>query len=124
HIVFWKRKHWIIFDYRYNPLSMKKNLLAFFFLIPLLVRTSVSQNLVNNPGFEIFSMCPNNSSQLNLATGWNTSSLSPDYYDACAGSGTIAGVPENICGYQQPNGGDGYIGLLCYGSFANSYLGN
>jgi PKD repeat protein len=83
-----------------------------------------AQNLVSNPGFEILSSCPNTTSQIANATGWNTSSNSPDLFNSCNGNGTIVGMPGNICGYQQSFGGNGYMGLLCYGSFSSSYSVN
>lgn len=103
---------------------MNNKLLCILFLISLAGIKSIAQNLVSNPGFEVFSPCPNTASQLFFATGWNSSQNTPDYFDVCAGSGNTAGVPANICGYQQPASGDGYIGLLCYGSFASSYISN
>ncbi|MEO8087776.1 MAG: T9SS type A sorting domain-containing protein [Bacteroidota bacterium] len=113
---------------------MKKNLLfqcsissvvcSILFLSVLVSVNTNAQNLVSNPGFETFSTCPNNASQLDFATGWISSSYSPDYFDACGGNGTTAGAPANICGYQQPASGDGYIGMLCYGSFASTLIAN
>jgi PKD repeat protein len=103
---------------------MHKSIPVLILLWLFFPQESNGQNLVSNEGFETFSTCPNTASQLPFAVGWNTSANSPDYFHVCAGNGTTADVPDNICGFQQPYAGDGYIGILCYGSFSSSYINN
>ena len=95
---------------------MKKIFLGFVLLA--LVVTTNAQNLVENPGFEDNANCPNSTSQMENANGWFNASNSPDYYHACSGAGGDVGVPGNILGWQDTDTGDGYVGMLAYGSFA------
>jgi hypothetical protein len=37
------------------------------------------QNLVQNPSFEIHTVCPNNINQTSSAIGWSSFSETPDY---------------------------------------------
>ena len=85
---------------------------------------SKSQNLVTNGSFETFTLCPFSLGAINQATGWVVSLGTPDFYHACAVTSPLTGIPQNVCGYQQPFSGDGYAGMLCYSSFANGYNPN
>jgi len=68
------------------------------------------QNLVPNPGFETYSLCPTSFSYLNLATPWfQPTEATPDFFHACS-SPSEAGVPDNFAGSQAPHGGQGYAG--------------
>lgn len=73
---------------------------------------AAAQNLVPNPGFELFTSCPVGFSQFNgfVATWADPNMATPDYYNACAGS-FPAGVPKNGTGYQPAHGGSAYAGL-------------
>ncbi|MFM1876061.1 MAG: hypothetical protein RL266_1798 [Bacteroidota bacterium] len=73
---------------------------------------SVGQNLVPNSSFEDGYDCPFNISQF-FVNDWFNPSLetTPDYYHACSNY-PIVGIPQNICGYEFPRAGDGYIGLV------------
>ncbi|MBK9636788.1 MAG: T9SS type A sorting domain-containing protein [Bacteroidetes bacterium] len=82
---------------------------------------SKSQNLVSNGSFETFTLCPFSLGAINQATGWVVSKGTPDFYHTCAVTSPLTGIPQNICGYQQPFAGDGYAGMLCYSSFASGY---
>lgn len=75
-----------------------------------------AQDLVPNPGFEVFSSCPTFASMLDSAPPWsNPTAGTPELYHACAGSHTYAGVPANISGgFQVPHGGNGYAGLFTF----------
>jgi hypothetical protein len=103
---------------------MKKFLLLFYFLV--LSANVFGQNLVPNPSFEIFDTCPNNQGQLNYATGWNSFSESPEYFNACNPCDSVwAGcfsVPFNWGGYQLAATGTGYAGLYTYES--HTWLNN
>src|SRR5579872_2092415 len=69
------------------------------FVFAFVFTNTNSQNLVNNGNFEIYSVCPNAGSQITYATGWNTASLSPDYFNSC--SNTSLNVPNTAFGWQQ-----------------------
>lgn len=72
-----------------------------------------AQNLVPNSGFETFTNCPTTQDQLNFAPPWSKpTGGSPDYYNACAGSGPFIGVPVNGLGNQAPHTGNGYAGFI------------
>lgn len=80
------------------------------------VTTAISgQNLVPNPDFEQYDLCPNGDGQLYQAIGWvNPTQSSPDYYNTCSGAIALTGVPSNWLGYQVPHSGDGYTGIFGY----------
>lgn len=89
------------------------------------VTNSTAQNLVPNPSFEIYSSCPNDIGQIDSATGWtifgNGQSWgfsTPDYYNECAIANqwpdSFASIPYNWCGYQEPDTGKAYAGIVCY----------
>ena len=78
------------------------------------------QNLVKNPSFEQFIMCPNDWDQIDRAIGWQAYKDSPDYYNTCA-SVDACSVPKNYIGYQYPASGNAYAGLILY---VKSGLGN
>lgn len=72
-----------------------------------------AQNLVPNPSFEEYELCPD-FHQIIYVTGWNESFFnSPDYFNACA-EGSPGGVPLNGMGYQLPADGDAYAGLATF----------
>ncbi len=75
-------------------------------------------NLIPNPSFENFSVCPTSANQITNATSWiNPNTKTPDFHNACAG--TTCGntipfvcVPSNWSGSQLPNTGNGYAGIF------------
>lgn len=79
------------------------------------------QNLVPNYSFETYSACPNASSQIANATGWNYCRNTGEYLNSCSSS-IYADVPTNYFGYQQAATGQAYIGGLMYGSFSTIYV--
>jgi hypothetical protein len=54
-----------------------------------------AQNLVPNPSFEEYSICPDGTSQIDRATHWMPFRHTPDYHNACDES-EIVGVPNSI----------------------------
>jgi hypothetical protein len=86
-------------------------------LLPLLLTHAlVAQQLVPNPGFELFTTCPTFASQLDHAAPWMNPTLgTPELYHACAGSGSFAGVPANFSGgFQFPRTGQGFAGIYVF----------
>src|ERR1700742_5067696 len=64
-----------------------------------------AQNRVANPGFEHYTVCPWNQSQIDHAPAWYAAYSSPDLINACAGwncdnQQPYVCVPDNIWGYQ------------------------
>lgn len=71
------------------------------------------QNLVPNPSFEEYTLCPTNISQIDRADGWTSLSGSSDYFNACCANDSM-GVPYNTCGYQHAADGQAYAGVCMY----------
>jgi hypothetical protein len=90
----------------------------------LLLTTSVwSQNLVPNPDFEIYTVCPTN---INMGeplpcTPWQVpTGGTTDYLHVCDSGGPV-GVPTNIFGVQNAHSGSAYTGGLFYYSSWTDY---
>jgi gliding motility-associated-like protein len=78
------------------------------------------ENLVPNGSFEDTVFCPvgiNNPQA--LATWYNPTMASPDYYNSCANNG--GGVPENEWGYQFAQDGKAYVGIILYANTSGPY---
>ena len=71
------------------------------------------QNMILNPSFELYDSCPTFYAQMYLVQNWINGYGSQDYYNVCATS-NVAGVPNNIFGYQYPASGNAYTGLYVY----------
>jgi len=76
-----------------------------------------AQNRVTNPGFEHYTVCPWNQSQITHAPAWYAAYASPDLINACAGwncddQQPYVCVPDNIWGYQYAHTGYGYAGII------------
>ncbi|HRZ77945.1 MAG TPA: hypothetical protein P5248_11295, partial [Bacteroidales bacterium] len=76
------------------------------------------QNLVPNPSFEQFTMCPLTYGELDKAIPWNRPSAgSTDYFHSCSGPGSPVNVPDHYAGgHQYARTGEGYVGLTTYKS--------
>ena len=72
---------------------------------------TLCQNLVPNPSFEEFSLCPNNWGSGYYWDNW-ISIGSIENYNLCGTNGFE--IPENPLGYQVPLSGNGYGGLGMY----------
>ncbi|MCB0793162.1 MAG: T9SS type A sorting domain-containing protein [Flavobacteriales bacterium] len=83
-----------------------------------------AQNLIFNPGFELVDSCPQSPYQGfgpgQRPLGWFKVNSSPDYFNRCQQYGNFCGVPLNFGGWQEPEDGDAYSGMLTY--FHNSSL--
>jgi hypothetical protein len=90
-----------------------KILYIYIYIYISLVFFCRAQNLVPNPSFEIYTLCPNSGSQIEYAMPWTaaTSTSSTDYYNSC--SVGVSGVPYNS-GFQYPKTGNAYAGLIFY----------
>ncbi len=98
---------------------MKYIHLFIYLLFFLIAKT---QNLVPNPSFETYTMCPNSGNQIEYAIPWNaaTTNSSTDYFNSCASG--ISGVPYNL-GFQYARTGNAYAGLIFYvGTNLREYL--
>lgn len=95
-----------------------KLLILFLFLTSFLF---AQQNLVPNPSFEIYSICPDHLNQIQYAQNWEPYTVSTDYYNECADN--AVSVPINFCGYQNAFDGNAYAGLIIAhgGGSTNNY---
>lgn len=76
-----------------------------------------AQNLVPNPSFEEADTCwPYSGFYLpdEGPLAWFSGGFSPDYFQACGGYGAAYSAPLNYVGYQYPQDGEDYAGILTY----------
>jgi hypothetical protein len=95
---------------------MKKNVLILFLFFGFF--TKAQYNLVPNPSFETFSVCPNNAGQITYATGWINPTVkgNSDFFNSCS---SVVGVPSYCncnLSFQYPKSGNGYAGVWAYNS--------
>lgn len=93
---------------------MKNILISTFLLFDFI--SVYSQNIVVNPSFEIYSVCPSAGSPISDVTGWNSFKESPDYLNSCAATASCVSVPATCAGYQQAASGNAYVAIFCYGT--------
>ncbi len=72
-----------------------------------------SQNMVENPSFEVFVDCPKNLGNFNVdVANWSTpTNGSTDYFNGCS---IAMGTPKNFNGSQPADFGKGYAGFYLY----------
>ena len=86
--------------------------LVLFLCFGWCVEHVAAQNLVPNPSFEDTVYCPAGANDMGaLATWFNPTTASPDYFNACQAS---SGVPINDWGYQQAHDGNAYVSIVTY----------
>lgn len=96
---------------------IKRFILFTFLSMPLFL--TAQTNLVPNPGFEIYSTCPQYPPDGNIDRAfpwfqpWNNYNSS-DFYNSCDTVDQNMSVPFNFLGFQYPHSGNGYSGILCY----------
>lgn len=87
-----------------------------FLLCLFVVGFGYGQNLVPNPSFESYTICPNPGfTGIESANNWyNPTTYSPDYYNQCATDDPIYGngVPQNGYGFQEARTGVAYAALI------------
>lgn len=97
---------------------MKDKLIIFYFLLSL--RILGQSNLVINPSFENFTLCPSTYSEnITCTANWTSFNESPGYLNSCGGQGSYWGVPKHYFGYQTPASGNGYVGVTAFSSWPN-----
>jgi len=88
---------------------MKKTLLFTFITLFFCIAGKAQINLVPNPSFENYTLCPN--TYYMLPTDWYTCSGTPDYYNSCDTTWGF-GVPLNWAGNIQASDGRAYCGFV------------
>lgn len=79
-------------------------------------------NLVANPGFEVYEKCPKTytieDKSHKFITDWTYPTFAtPDYFNRCSESRDLGvSVPRNFAGVSEPHSGDGYAGLILSGT--------
>lgn len=95
---------------------MKKVILIALFAM-LFVNAWSQQNYAPNPSFELYTTCPGGLNHMVKCISWdNYTDASSDYFHRCA-SGFVGGyvhIPNSFWGYQQPEHGDAYVGVITY----------
>lgn len=111
-----------------RPLRLTIFFISFFFL------KAKAQNLVYNPGFESYNVCPSNLLSMPYSSDysyfptitWWTNPVrlsSPDYLNQCAVPTSGLQVPNTTFGYQQPHSGAAYAGIIAFqGQMTNGTL--
>ncbi len=80
-----------------------------------------AQNLLKDPGFELFKICPSNYNQqsLNQLENWEQPAKgTPDYFNTCSNK---MNVTRNIFGSQETFEGEGYVGLVTFSPSQRNY---
>lgn len=85
----------------------------------VLVITETGENIVNNPSFEDFTICPKGivgKPEKRLIPFWDVPSKgTPDYFNSCCNG--EAGVPKNFAGKINAKTGKGYCGIILRQNF-------
>lgn len=102
---------------------------SIIYTLAFLACTNVAaQNLVPNPGFEVYNNCPPDRSAIAYspdytlfptALSWVSalSNTTPDYYNSCA-TNPLVQLPFNTYnGYQEPHGGNACAGIAVASGF-------
>lgn len=85
----------------------------------LFAYTKAQTNLVPNPSFEQYTVCPTGNGNIINCTYWLNFGNTPDYYNGCA-SPSIMGVPDNFTGFEYPHTGNGMAGLITWYNPSNN----
>ncbi|HEX8515685.1 MAG TPA: hypothetical protein VF868_05750, partial [Bacteroidia bacterium] len=101
---------------------MKKTFAIFLFFV---AGKASGQNFVPNPSFESFYECINSNYYIQNAINWR-GMMSPDYFNSCISSSSstfITDVPLNFAGFQFPNIGNAYAGIVpFYGENSKEFV--
>jgi hypothetical protein len=93
--------------------TMNDKIIIFLLLSSL--RFLGQTNLVMNPSFESFTLCPTTYSEnITCTTNWTSFRESPGYLNSCGGQGSYWGVPKHYFGYQSAASGNSYVGVTAF----------
>ncbi len=105
-------------------LQLNKPVFIAFLILLASQSVKAQENLVYNGDFELYDTCPEFNDQVSRCIGWSKPTYgSSDYFNACSGNNTEAGVPNNSFGYQLPQSGAGYAGFIVDTDPKNSVIG-
>jgi len=84
-------------------------------VLAIAIKINAQVNLVPNPSFESYSICPNGSDELYLAKPWfKPNTGTPDYFNSCATILSSFNVPNTGLGYCPANSGSAIVGEVFY----------
>ena len=84
-------------------------------VLTIVFKINAQVNLVPNPSFESYSICPNGSDELYLAKPWfKPNTGTPDYFNSCATILSSFNVPNTGLGYCPANSGNAIVGEVFY----------
>jgi hypothetical protein len=93
------------------------------FLILISSLNGFSQNLVPNPDFEQYTLCPDNFSssndELSRCISWSSFRETPDYYNICSSYPYIT-PPNCYFGFQYPHSGNAFVGFYTFNPVINN----
>lgn len=93
-------------------IKAKKIFFITLFLFQLSQFLQSQTNLVPNPSFETYTLCPNNAAQLNRCNNWfSPTTGTPDYFNACAPANSYFNVPVTEVGFSPANSGSAMAGI-------------
>ena len=85
------------------------------YLLIVTTNPTCAQNLVPNPSFEEYEICPAFTGFVSKPRHWDRWDQDPEYFNACAGelgaSDTLLDVPWNGFAWQNASHGDAYVGM-------------
>jgi gliding motility-associated-like protein len=83
-------------------------------IVTLHVSSGMSQNLIPNPGFENYHVCPNRDQDFTLE-GWTLpTDGSSNNFHSCNDTDRHFSTPRNMFGYQKTRTGKGYAGIYLF----------
>jgi OmpA-OmpF porin, OOP family len=92
-----------------------KKIICFLFILSSLY--GFGQNLVQNPSFEQYSICPDNPDQLSRCQFWNSFRETPDYLNTCSSTTFLITPPSCWWGFQYPHSGNAYAGFSIFAQY-------
>ena len=99
--------------YYITDMSGNKDSCKFKITVNCINNLTCPNNLVLNPGFESYTICPPGLAPPFTASSWNLpTGGSSDYYNSCAPVSSNVSTPQNSFGYQVPHTGNGYAGFI------------
>jgi hypothetical protein len=106
-----------------TSVSLRATALSFFIMLCFPFCLFSQNNLVPNPSFEEYDLCPDEQGQVYRAKYWNSFGNSPDYFNSCSPLWEYS-TPNNLIGYQYAYNGNSYIGAVTFSTYDTTSLIN
>ena len=95
---------------------MKRIIFVLFVIFNL---NGYGQNIVPNPSFEQYNICPNSWYQISYCQFWSSYYETPDYYNTCSTNANFS-PPSCFPGFQYPHSGAAFIGLITFVNYTQN----